>query len=1544
MRRIMQNACKRGLTFVLSLAMVLSLFGSYELTYAASTETGSYLDGTYTGSGTGYAGEGSVKLDVTISGGKITEITTNETTDTDYYYELATSLFQTIIDTQSTDVDTVSGATKSCNGIIEAVENALEQAEDPGIFASGAGTESNPYVIETAEQLLSFASAVDAGETYAGCYVQLGADVDLTGVDWNPIGTEGSVKATDASFFAGTFDGNGYTISNLTLSEEYSSEANVGLFSALGEGATVEDVTLTNVSLDVTDTAGIVRAGGIAGNTVANSAGTYTVINNCSVSGTITATSTAGTMTYAGGLLGYGNAYSIISNATSNADVTGTTNGTISAYAGGIVGMALGTAYVVNTMSTGTITAIATKNTNFGGMAGGVAGMFAGYAYNNYATGDVVIGNAGSAHQWGGILFGEVTTANMTKVDGVYTYDSVDVRAYGYYAASATLQEQTYTDGELSNTETLETVGIGVGTVASDTVYSPSAVSAETTAAEMAETLNGNLYDVYKNLKKLGVEDVVTLQNWEASDDVVTPTGEVWVNTTIDESIFAGGSGTAEDPYQIATAEQLTEFAGSLSEGIDYTDCTIQLTADIDISNQAWSPIGGSDYAFNGTFDGNGYTISGMTMGSAGSPMALDIENIFIGLFGVLEADAVVENVTLTNVGIYTTYTATAYVGGIAGYTAGNTASGTYTGATIDHCSVSGTISHTATAGNNFVAGLVGYMYKGALINSCADVDVTCIITDGNYIAEVAGLVGLNNRGLVANDYSLGNITGSASRDNGDEGMAAVSSLVAVNAGALVNCYAEGDLTASEYSTYVGMVSGWVTGNGKSYNCWFDTSTKMVVNGVTVDPAESIGTKVTSGVNDEGTAYTGGLVDGLASYTADTYASIVDGLNGSYEAFPIDITLYGLSADALSTWTYDEENALVTFASENATVTYSQPECEVYEEEDADLQDGTWYGRDDDKTTVVCIVVENGEITSTTVLSGDTEGDAYEEALDVAKDKSSWGDTTNYEAADTSVFAGGSGTEEDPYQIATEAQLRYLAESINEDVSWEGVYFVQTADITLSDEDWTPIGWALQAKVNGSMTTVAAYPFEGNYDGGGYSISNLCIGTQENPASYYAAGLFGLTSGEYSGNDVQDDSVREVVLQNITLKDVSIYTQAQYATYVGGIVGMAQNGIVMDNCSASGTISTNTSESFSIAGGLCGSALRGYAINCVADVDVTAVTDASAVYAGGAFGMQNRMTAVNCYTLGAVEGTSGNNNKVYVGGFCGQNGGSNINCYVSGNVTSTKTTENAGLFNGRLAGIGVNVACYYDESATLTVAGKSVEAVGNGATVSSAYADLTGVESTTSADFVSLLNENVANIASLLETANTAVENGTSDLSYIIYYAGDGSDLMTWTLKNGIAALSGSLYVAQKTENTESQAAETQETTTVTTATTPTSESTESLSVGDTFKVGKVTYKVTGKNTVTYVKTTSKAKKITVSATVTKNGTTYKVTAIGKNAFKQATKVKTIVIKSTTIKKVGKNAFKTKTLKTVKLAKTRYKATKKLVKKACYSKVKIKKA
>lgn len=115
-------------------------------------------DGTYTGSGTGFSGVTTVQ--VTVSGGKITAIEVLSYADDDSYFSRARAVIDSVLASQSVQVDTVSGATYSSNGILMAIKNALISATGgtpEAVDASGAGSAS-----ASANKALTIASAVEA--------------------------------------------------------------------------------------------------------------------------------------------------------------------------------------------------------------------------------------------------------------------------------------------------------------------------------------------------------------------------------------------------------------------------------------------------------------------------------------------------------------------------------------------------------------------------------------------------------------------------------------------------------------------------------------------------------------------------------------------------------------------------------------------------------------------------------------------------------------------------------------------------------------------------------------------------------------------------------------------------------------------------------------------------------------------------------------------------------------------------------------------------------------------------------------------------------------------------------------------------------------------------------------------------------------------------------------------------------------------------------------------------------------------------------------
>lgn len=205
-----------------------------------------------------------------------------------------------------------------------------------------------------------------------------------------------------------------------------------------------------------------------------------------------------------------------------------------------------------------------------------------------------------------------------------------------------------------------------------------------------------------------------------------------------EESAFAGGSGTAEDPYQIATAEQLAAVAENLAA------CYV-LKADIDLSGyESWEPIGTATYdemavmnvphAFRGSFDGTKavdadgnvtetYKISGVTIDKSS-----DASAVVVGLFGLTTGEGVISNLTLENVTVTGGESAMA-VGGLIGYgmSAGGVKNVTLTG------------ENTIT-GTNCVGGIVGG--DGTNVIDCTVENTTINIFGDNTVGDNSFLSG----------------------------------------------------------------------------------------------------------------------------------------------------------------------------------------------------------------------------------------------------------------------------------------------------------------------------------------------------------------------------------------------------------------------------------------------------------------------------------------------------------------------------------------------------------------------------------------------------------------------------------------------------------------------------------------------------------------------------------------------------------------------------------------------------------------------------------
>lgn len=261
---------------------------------------------------------------------------------------------------------------------------------------------------------------------------------------------------------------------------------------------------------------------------------------------------------------------------------------------------------------------------------------------------------------------------------------------------------------------------------------------------------------------------------------------------------------SATNPYLIDTLEKLYWIAAAdgtkINEveipGRDYRWAAhykqiinIDATATKDwFSGAGWSPIGigviDEDPAnpFTGTYDGGGYTISGLFIDRYTTD--------YIDLFGLVSDSAVIKNINLVGVDITGFY----FVGGLVGHNNGGTITGCFAGGDVE--------------GVHIVGGLVGYNNKkSGTIKSC--------YVEGNVYGKnnIGGLVGINEDGTVENCYVTGNVTHTG-------GPGYFGGLVGINAGGTINkCYAKGDVDGTEF------VGGLVGSNWGSIENSYATGT-----------------------------------------------------------------------------------------------------------------------------------------------------------------------------------------------------------------------------------------------------------------------------------------------------------------------------------------------------------------------------------------------------------------------------------------------------------------------------------------------------------------------------------------------------------------------------------------------------------------------------------------------------------------------------------------------------------------------------------------------
>jgi hypothetical protein len=702
---------------------------------------------------------------------------------------------------------------------------------------------------------------------------------------------------------------------------------------------------------------------------------------------------------------------------------------------------------------------------------------------------------------------------------------------------------------------------------------------------------------------------------------------------------YSGGSGEPNDPYRIATPNDLNDIANHVE---DFNKCFVMVN---DINLAAYSPhqfniIGNTGEPFGGVFDGNNRTISNFTYHSN--------EVDYIGLFGrVDDVNSEIRNIILqkptldarggNSIGALIGYLNNGAVNNCGvqdGMVSGEVSVGGLVGyndiGRVSHCYVSGNVS-----GDWYVGGLLGQNREGPLGNCHATGTVS-----GNL--DAGGLVG-NNGGPVSGCYAIATVSGRS----GTGGLAGVNPF-----GEISDCYAvacvrgvdvTGALVGLNYNCGEGggivncYAAGWVLGEGECTGGLVGNNRARVENcyaAATVDGNDYAGGFI-------GYQEVGNLV---ACFWNSDVSPDINGVGNNTEPNVVGVSTVQMQTATTFTdagWDFTGE-----------TVNGTEDTWDICEHRDYPRL--LWQKVPAD---VICPYgVDFADFSFLarrwwhTDCADSNDCDAAD--LDVSGTVD-WRDLRlfhDYWLAETPVadqtgigscgkYSGGTGSPSRPYLIGTVEDLNDMRERPGD---WDR-HFTLVADINLAGHVY---GTAVIAGDTSIAPGFQGTHFAGTFDGKGHKITALTIVDSETipPEAQRYLALFG-----YVRFDAE--------IRNLSLEQVDV--NGFVSSHVGALAG--DSAATIKNCYVSGTVSGgeyvggllgenrgSLSECHSHAivgrgyriGGLVGYNV-GLLTNCSATGSVSAIT-----YVGGLSG-HNRQRIYNCYATGVVEGHS------YVGGLAG---------------------------------------------------------------------------------------------------------------------------------------------------------------------------------------------------------------------------------------------------------------------------------------------------
>jgi cell division septation protein DedD len=932
------------------------------------------------------------------------------------------------------------------------------------------------------------------------------------------------------------------------------------------------------------------------------------------------------------GLFGFIDAGSSVSNVSLvNADITG------HQYVGGLAGTNYGS--VLNCSATGKVNGFE--------IVGGLVGYsYSGSVSNSYSTVNV----SGNTDAVGGLLGlkDSGTVNNSYSMGNVSGNSNVGGFVGKNNGGSVT---NSYSTGKVSgNSNFGGLVGNNSGTVNNcfyDTDTSGRSdddgrgVPKSTSDMKKLATFTGASWDIEGN-REHDLNNGYPFLSWQ-----VPGNSPVWYISQV--CTFCGGGGSEGDPYLIGDVVCLQNMSANLSAHYALNNSIGASETSTWNSGAGFEPVGNNSTPFLGSFNGSGYTITGLFINRSTTN--------YVGLFGYMNTGSAVSNVSLVSVNISGSW----LVGGLVGLSCG----------TVSNCSAAGNVS-----GAESVGGLMGYN-MGTVSNSSAAANVsgTYMITGGlvgwndasneygsisncsaagnvNGVGSVGGLAG-ENQGQISNSYARGNTSGSdcvgglvGSNDTGD-GIT----------GTIDNSYSTGNVSGG---SNIGGLVGYNTSSSVNGSFWdTETSGRATSAGGTG--------KNTSEMKDFSTFFTAGwdLICESDNGTADIWGLNYSGTDNNGYPF---LSWQGFTHNVSFTLTYSAGINGSFIVNSPQTVGCGEDGAEVEAQPYPNYHFVNWSDSvtDNPRTdfnvfgniTVTANIVLNQSTLNTSSTAGGSvtnpgEGTYYYNYGDIVTINATpdscyyfvnWsGDTgtiVNVNALNTTItmngnysiqanfaaetFSGGDGSEGNPFLIQNVCQLQNMNTNLSAHYALNGSFNASETSGWNGGAGFTPVG-------NNTAQ------FTGSLDGRDYTITGLYI----NRSSTDYVGLFGYINTDGA-------------VSNVSLVNMSITGHDR----VGGLAGVIQNGAV-SNLSAAGTVNGTGRE----IGGLIGFNIYG----AVSNSSAAGTVNGTGHNVGGLVGSNYYGSVSDSWATGNVSGSS------FVGGLMGFNwtGGMVSNSYATGNVSGT---------------------------------------------------------------------------------------------------------------------------------------------------------------------------------------------------------------------------------------------------------------------------------